>query len=263
MVKRLFIFIAIVISLFVTSEAFALKVEYEDITWDEAKKRIEAGIEEKRKALELLKKKESERVDKFFDEIRNVIISATGKLIEGNCLHYDSAPTAFQAALLAKSCQSFLEYSFPGSSFVPLTKSGFLNLGSHRVFYEQGIPKKVEVLGDVEYTAILNHVDLESLQRGKFNATFIVTIKVGQAVANFILSRGGIEQILNISIIYDLTRKLQSNFNDITLKETVLWLNKYYYSVKPDDAKSFILSMLLDLKAQENFINFVIQNQKR
>lgn len=227
-IKRVFKMVSIFfIFIAIATRAWGLDVQYEYEDYEQYRKQLE--VEKYKKQLEVLRNRNI--MDEFFEELFQITVTGIKLANSGD--------------LLALEIQN-----------------SYITVGNVRIFFLNGFPQKIINNTDYEYTAILHKIDLESFKKGMFNATFLVHLKAGSSEAVFTLSSAGIEQILNISIIYDLNRRLQSKQHTISVNETVLWLKRYYDFVKPKNSKAWIVSMLLDLQAQEDFLNWVLKKSR-
>lgn len=224
-IKRVFKMVSIFfIFIAIATRAWGLDVQYEYEDYEQYRKQLE------------VEKYKKQFMDEFFEELFKI--------------------TKMGIEIASSASEDLLEAMYHG------VINNELRAGNLHIFFFNGIPRKIRNTTDYEYTAILHRIDLESLKKGMFNATFLVHLKAGSSEAVFTLSREGIEQILNISIIYDLNRRLQSKQHTISVNETVLWLKRYYDFVKPKNSKAWIVSMLLDLQAQEDFLNWVLKKSR-
>lgn len=229
---------------------------------------------EKEKAVKEKASDSETTIDPFFKKLIKEFSLIQVSLITRDCL-----TTNIDASKVGR-CKGFLQALGEGSTFNPITKSGTVRIGNYKITYQMGRPVRIECdLG--YYLTLIPLQDLPKLtgyESEQFLSVplsvrlldykFAAHLSVGKAEAQFVFSKEGIEQIHNLSSIFDIRQMFSSVGGNITINELVLWLMKYYdYKKKQEKGNmhsiNFLVSFLTNVLEQEKFVMWVVEQKKQ
>lgn len=201
--------------------------------------------------------------DLFYQRLTQIGLDTRSR-IQFCCSQYANEYLPFSGVVKSQACFRSLELMYPGSSFAPAA-GGYVRINNY-IVYLTAAPKcdftKIVYEGDytIQAAVLSNDPVLKEI-------VYNVYVRIGNREAVFTLQKNGIKEIQNISTIYDIQRKFLTAGAQVTENQLLFDLVKYYQFLKSQkkglSSFDFIQSMLLDLRAQSDFVRFAMQQGEK
>ncbi len=207
----------------------------------------------------LSKAKKDNQTDSYYrgiiEDMLNIQLYIYNRCFK-NPLRLDPTGIGYLASI--QVCQELIQTLFPGSYFSP--SSGGKIISNNVIFFLTDSLSITKIVDQSEITKVI--IPFEDREKKEIKFAITVAIPESGAKAQFTLGMKGIEEIQDISSIYNIQSTLQRQNVVINSKEIVFAMLEYYKFLKlininkEVNSMGFILSMLTSIERQQDFIEF-------